>query len=307
LSRKAQLYETAKDKFQKCLIYHNQHFHESLSEADFIKKVEVKPTFESSEVSKRKQKNLARLERRKAKALAEQLMTAPVESSVPTVQPSVTVFEDAEMTVAQAVVPDTSAKLVEGLVEGHLYQLVGGRFIECELTHSGSVRACSSVPSTPLSTVITSEQPSYAEVVSIEKTTSPASTGLEEELAKFLTNTDETAENPKVVNVSEDRREAVAGPGKGTRPDPKVAAKEKRKRKRLAAKAAAAAAKLKVAAGEVVHVSDVTDFAMVNTVAEKVDTISTSKVVAEDETFTLAGPRRSRPVQKPSTLRRKTS
>jgi hypothetical protein len=70
-SRKAQLYEMAKDRFEKCLTYHIQHFHESLSEADFIKKAEVKPTFESSEVSKHKRKNLARLERRKAKALAE--------------------------------------------------------------------------------------------------------------------------------------------------------------------------------------------------------------------------------------------
>ncbi len=102
-------------------------------------------------------------------------------------------------------------------------QLVGGKFVECELTHSGSVRACSSVPSTPLSTVVTSEQPSYAEVVSIEKTTSSASTGLEDELAKLSTNTDETAENPEVVNVSEDRREAVAGPGKGDRPLPLAA------------------------------------------------------------------------------------
>jgi hypothetical protein len=75
LGRKAQLYETAKGRFQKCLTYHNQHFHESLSKADFIKKTE-----ETSEVSKRKPKNLARLERCKAKALAEQLMTSPVEA-----------------------------------------------------------------------------------------------------------------------------------------------------------------------------------------------------------------------------------
>ena len=103
--------------------------------------------------------------------------------------------------------------------------MINGRFVECELTHLGSVRARSSVPSTPLSTAQTSEQPSYAEVVSIEKTTSSASTGLEDELAKLSTNTDETAENPEVVNVSEDRREAVAGPGKGDRPDPKQVAK----------------------------------------------------------------------------------
>jgi hypothetical protein len=300
LGRKAQLYETAKDRFQKCLIYHNQHFHETLSEADFIKKAEVKPTLESSEVSKRKRKNLARLERRKAKALAEQLMTAPVEASVPTAQPSDAVLEGAEMTGAQAVTSDTSVNLVEGLVEGHLYQLVGGRFIECELTQSGSVRACSSVPSTPLSTVVTSEQPSYAEVVSIEKTTSSASTGLEDELAKLSTNTDETAENPEVVNIREDQREAVAGPGKGDRPDPKQAAKEKRKRKRQAAKAAAAATKTKAVV--VVNVVNDNDVAMTN--ANKV---MDEKEVVEDGSFTLVGPRRGRSVAKSSTLRQKTS
>ncbi len=62
---------------------------------------------------------------------------------------------------------------------------------------------------------------------------------------------------------------------------------------------------MKVAAGDIVHVSDVTDVAMVDTVAEKVDTISTSKVVAEDETFMLIGPRRGRSVRKPSSLRQK--
>ncbi len=59
-----------KDRFQKCLIHHNQHFHESLSEADFIKRAEVKPAFESGEVSKRERRNLARLERRKAKSFS---------------------------------------------------------------------------------------------------------------------------------------------------------------------------------------------------------------------------------------------
>jgi hypothetical protein len=95
------------------LIHHNQHFHEYLSEADFIKRAEVKPAFESGEVSKRGRGNLARLERRKAKALAEQLMTAPVETSVPTVQPSATMLDDAEMAVVQAAISDPSTKLVE--------------------------------------------------------------------------------------------------------------------------------------------------------------------------------------------------
>jgi hypothetical protein len=155
------------------------------------------------------------------------------------------------------------------------------------------------MPSTPLSTAQTSEQPSYAEVVSIEKTTSSASTGLEDELAKLSTNTDETAENPEVVNVSEDRREAVAGPGKGDRPDPKQAAKEKRKRKRQAAKAAAAATKAKaVVVASVVNNNDAT-MADANKAMDKKD-------VVEDDSFTLVGPRRGRSVAKSSTLRRKT-
>ncbi len=33
-----------------------------------------------------------------------------------------------------------SAILVEGLSEGHIYQLVGGRLIECERAHLGPVR-----------------------------------------------------------------------------------------------------------------------------------------------------------------------
>ncbi len=162
-------------------------------------------------------------------------MTAPAEASVTTAQPSATVLDAAEIAVVEAAISDTSAKLVEGLVEGLLYQLVNGRFVECELTHSGSVRALWGVTSTPLSTVPIFEQPSYAEVTSIEKTTLPSSTGLEDELVKLSTNTDETAENPEVVSVREDQQEVVAGTGKDSRPDPKTAAKEKRKRKRQAA------------------------------------------------------------------------
>ncbi len=71
-------------------------------------------------------------------------MTAPVEASVPTVQPSAPVLDDAEMAVVQAAISDPSTKLVEGLVEGQLYQMINGRFVECELTHLGSVGFLSS-------------------------------------------------------------------------------------------------------------------------------------------------------------------
>ncbi len=124
-------------------------------------------------------------------------------TSATTVELSATLLEDDKIAVVEAAILDTSVKLVEGLVEGHLYQLVNGRFVECELTHSGSVWALSSIPSTPLSTSPNLQQPSYAEVISIEKTTLPASAGLEDKLAKLSTNTDETAENPEVISISE--------------------------------------------------------------------------------------------------------
>ncbi len=109
----------------------------------------------------------------------------------------------------------------------------------------------------------------------------PPFTGLEEELAKLSTNTVETAENPEVVNICEDQREAVAGP------DPKKAAKEKRKRKRQADKAAAAATKAKaVDVADVVNNNDV-DMTNANKVVDK-------KEVVEDDSFTLVGPRRGR-------------
>jgi len=137
------------------------------------------------------------------------------------------------------------------------------------------------------------------EVVSIKKTTLPASTGLEDELAKLSTNTDETAENQEVISVREDRREAVAGPGKASRPEPKTAAKEKRKQKRQAAKAAAAVAKAKAIV--VVNVIADNDVPMTNN-----NSVMEEKAVTEVDTFMLVGPRRGRSVRKTSSLRQKT-
>ncbi len=65
---------------------------------------------DTSKVSKRKRKNLARLERRKAIALAEQLMTSLVEVSATTVKPSATLLEDDEIAVFEAAISDTLAK-----------------------------------------------------------------------------------------------------------------------------------------------------------------------------------------------------
>jgi len=136
-----------------------------------------------------------------------------------------------------------------------------------------------------LSTSANLQQPSYAEVVSIKNSTLPASTGLEERLAKLSTNTDETAENPEVVIIREDQREIVPRTGKDLRPNPKAAAKQKRKPKKQAAKAAAAAAK----ANSVIVASVVVenDIPMTND-----NMVVEEKAVAEVDTFTVVGSRR---------------
>jgi len=135
-----------------------------------------------------------------------------------------------------------------------------------------------------LSTSANLQQPSYAEVVSIKNSTLPASTGLEEKLAKLSTNTDETAENPEVVSIRKDQREGVARTGKDLRPNPKAAAKEKRKPKKQAAKAAAAAAK----ANSVIVASVVVenDIPMTND-----NMVVEEKAVAEVDTFMVVGSR----------------
>ena len=127
----------------------------------------------------------------------------------------------------------------------------------------------------------------------------PASTSLEDKLAKLSTNTDETAENPEVVSIREDQREVVARTGKDCRPDPKATAKEKRKQKRQAAKAAAVAAKVK----SVIVTSVVADN---NVPMTNDNTVVKRKAVAEVDTFTLVGPRWGRSVRKTSLPRQKT-
>jgi len=107
------------------------------------------------------------------------------------------------------------------------------------------------------------------------------------------------SENPEVVNVSEDQREAIAGPGKEDRPDLKKAAKEKRKRKRQAAKAAAAATKAKA-----VNVADVVNNN--NVAMADSNKVVDEKEVVEDDSFTLVGPRRGRSGRKTSPTRQKT-
>jgi hypothetical protein len=86
----------------------------------FIKLAKVRPTLEFNKFWKRKQKNQVKLKKFRAKGLADQLMTPPVETSATTVRPSVEALEVAEVAdIPAAAIP--SAKLVGGLSKGHPY------------------------------------------------------------------------------------------------------------------------------------------------------------------------------------------
>jgi hypothetical protein len=69
LERKAQLYEAARDRFRRSLVYHNSRFCLNVKEEDLVKEAKENPVDVDLAIKeKRKRKNLGRLERRKAKA-----------------------------------------------------------------------------------------------------------------------------------------------------------------------------------------------------------------------------------------------
>jgi len=89
----------------------------TLSEGDFIKESEDRPAQELSQVQKRKLKNQARLERCRAKALAEKLMTSLVETTATTAGLSTSFLEVAEVAAVLAATSKPLADLVGGLKE----------------------------------------------------------------------------------------------------------------------------------------------------------------------------------------------
>ncbi len=71
LNRKAQLYQAAMERFRRSLVYHNRRFSENIQETDLVNLDDQSEEVELSVALKRKQRNRERLNKRKAKSLAE--------------------------------------------------------------------------------------------------------------------------------------------------------------------------------------------------------------------------------------------
>jgi len=125
--------------------------------------------------------------------------------------------------------------------------LLDGRLVVYDQAHLSTDQASfGSQPEAPSGTINIKRAKSYAEVTANELTTVPASTGLDDSLAKLTTNSSETSQGHAVSrNREETGRQLAAGtqrviPRLVLKP-PKETPAEKRKQKRKAAKAAKAA------------------------------------------------------------------
>ncbi len=144
---------------------------------------------------------------------------------------------DVEMTPAVALP-------VGELREGQIYHLVEGRLVIYDQAHLSTDQPSSSPPPEALTSSI--EQPiSYAEVTGKELSIRPASTGLEEKLAKLSTSSSEASQGRGASGPSGSGGKLATGMPRVIQglvlDPPKATPAEKRKRKRIAAKAAKAA------------------------------------------------------------------
>ena len=257
LNRKAQLYQAAMERFRRSLVYHNRRFSENIQETDLVNLDDQSEEVELSVALKRKQRNRERLNKRKAKSLAEkgskpaeepeatldQTAARNSQSSTVVVSTPVSLDTDVEMTPVVAL-PEAELK------EGQTYHLVNGKLVVYDQAHLSTDPASSGSPPEKTSAPTNIEQPkSYAEITGQELSTS---TGLEESLAKLTTS---SSEKSKGQAVSETRKEIGGQLAAGTSrlipglvlDPPKETPAEKRKRKRLAAKAAKAAKPIQAA------------------------------------------------------------
>jgi hypothetical protein len=242
------------ERFRRSLVYHNRRFSENIQEADLVDLNDKSEEIELSVALKQKQRNRERLDKHKAKSLAEKSSKPAEEPEAALDQAAARNPQSSTVVGSTPVSLDTDVEMTpvvalpEGeLKEGQIYHLINGRLVVYNQAHLSTDQASSGSPADvpPAPTMI--EQPkSYAEITGQELSTESTSTGLEESLAKLTTSSSEISQGQA---VSETRKEIggqlAAGtprqiPGLVLDP-PKETPAEKRKRKRLAAKAAKAA------------------------------------------------------------------
>jgi len=259
LNRKAQLYQAAMERFRRSLVYHNRRFSENIQETDLVNLDDQSEEVELSVALKRKQRNRERLNKRKAKSLAEKGSKPAEEPEATLDQTAARNSQSSTVVVSTPVSLDTDVEMTpvvalpEGeLKEGQIYHLVNGKLVVYDQAHLSTDQATSGSPPETTS-VLNLEQPkSYAEITGQELSAGPTSTGLEESLAKLTTSSSEISQGQA---VSETRKETGGQLAAGTSrlipglvlDPPKETPAEKRKRKRLAAKAAKAAKPIEAA------------------------------------------------------------
>jgi hypothetical protein len=202
---------------------------------------------------KRKQRNCERLDKCKAKSLAEQGSKPAVEPEAPLDQTvarsshSSTVVSSTRVSLDTDVEMTPVVALLEGeSKEGQIFHIVNGKLVVYEQAHLSTVQASSDSPSEATSALTIFEQPkSYAEITGQELSTESTSTGLEESLAKLTTSSSEISQGQAVSKTRKETGVQLAAgtprviPGLVLDP-PKETLAEKKKRKRYTAKAAKA-------------------------------------------------------------------
>jgi hypothetical protein len=200
LSRKAQLYQAAMYRFRRCLVYHKRRFSKNIQEGNLIDLIDMSEEVEMVVALMQKQRNRDRLDQCKAKSLANKGFTLAKESQATLDQAAARDSQSSNVVSSTPVSLDMDVEMttvvalpVGELREGQIYHLVDGRLVVYDQAHLSTDPAFSSPP---LEVLLTStEQPTtYAEIAVKELPARPASTGLEEELAKLSTSCSEASQ-----------------------------------------------------------------------------------------------------------------
>ena len=130
LNRKAQLYQAAMERFRRSLVYHNRRFSENIQETDLVNLDDQSEEVELSVALKRKQRNRERLNKRKAKSLAEKGSKPAEEPEATLDQTAARNSQSSTVVVSTPVSLDTDVEMTpvvalpEGeLKEGQIYHL----------------------------------------------------------------------------------------------------------------------------------------------------------------------------------------
>jgi hypothetical protein len=201
LTRKAHLYQSAMDRFRRSMVYHNRHFGKSIQEGKMVDLIDKSEEAETYVALKKKQRNRDCLSKHKVKSSADKssklveepegiLEQTPARDSPSSVVASSTpVSLDTDVEMAPVV-----ALPVGELKEGQIYHLIDGRLVVYDQAHLGADQTSSS-PLAELLPTPTKQPISYKEITGKELPAGPASTGLEEKLAKLSTSSSETSQS----------------------------------------------------------------------------------------------------------------